>query len=123
MRRARHTYLTNHTALQTCEVSARVWADERLCLWASLRMIMGRYMYTRWAEWTQARRATKPSGSDAGGRAHRGGAHCRPGQAPAMSPLSAPLVRAGAAAPALGEPLLMRMRHACAPCAFSLGRV
>jgi len=60
MCRARHTYLTNHTALQTCEVSARVWADERLCLWASLRMIVGRYTDTR------TRRG--PSGRKRGGQ-------------------------------------------------------
>src|SRR5919109_5242180 len=114
----------NHgAALQTCEVSAQVWTDERLCWWASLRMIVGRYTETPWAAWTQARRATTPSGADAGGRAHRGGAHGRPSQAPALSPLSAPLVRGGSAALAWVETLPVSMRHARAPCVFSLGRV
>jgi len=33
----------------------RMWADECLCLWASLRMIVGRYRYGVYQSWVEAR--------------------------------------------------------------------
>jgi hypothetical protein len=45
---------------------------------------------TPWAQWTQARGTTGPSGAESGVGTHRGGGYRDPCQAPAVSPLSVP---------------------------------